>query len=203
MSDLVPTIDLGPFRHGDAAARAAHDVLYHTGDWHLGRQLDPLWLYCTRRHRSTAAYALSIPKKNLGKTRSRATALAALLRGAAQWQSSTLRASRPTSCTRPSTSSATARTRSSSCAARGFVTHQELGLVYKGIRGDLQEMDSKFSLEFVGVKKDISKLDEKFTKEFSSVRDEIRLSREESHRELIEVKNESLTICCFLPSSFI
>ena len=72
----------------------------------------------------------------------------------------------------------------------GFVTHQELGLVYNGIRGDLQEIDSKFSLEFVDVKKDISKLEEKFTKEFSSVRDEIRVSREESHRELIEVKNE-------------
>jgi len=72
----------------------------------------------------------------------------------------------------------------------GFVTHQELGLVYNGIRGDLQEMDNKFSLEFVDVKINISKLDEKFTKEFSSVRDEIRHSREESHRELIEVKNE-------------
>ncbi len=72
----------------------------------------------------------------------------------------------------------------------GFVTHQELGLVYNGIRGDLQEIDSKFSLEFVDVKKNIGKLDEKFTREFSSVRDEIRVSREESHRELIEVKNE-------------
>ena len=79
----------------------------------------------------------------------------------------------------------------------GFVTHQELSLVYLDIKDDLNGMDKKFTLEFakteqrfvnidqefVNVRREIHELDEKLT-------GEIRKTREEAHKELIEVKNE-------------
>ena len=82
----------------------------------------------------------------------------------------------------------------------GFVTHQELSLVYSDIKEDFQNMDRKFTLEFakvdqrfvkidqefVNVRREIHELDEKLT-------GEIRKTREEAHMELIEVKNEIIS----------